>query len=95
LTRPDEASSRNKNGRGHPAHRVLRQQEVHAPIPAIPELYGVARLPYGARHGICTDDASILGGHPAALITVGEAIGHLLSALDGVQGPANAARWLG
>jgi hypothetical protein len=51
--------------------------------PQSPELYGVARLPYGARHGICTDDASILGGHPAALITVGEAIGHLLSALDG------------
>ena len=47
--------------------------------PQSPELYGVARLPYGTRHGICTDDASIPGEHPAALIIVRGAIRHDLS----------------
>jgi hypothetical protein len=30
--------------------------------PQSPELHGVARLPYSVRHGIRTDDASVLGG---------------------------------
>jgi hypothetical protein len=35
--------------------------------PQAPKLHTIARLPYGARHGICTDDASVPGGHPSRL----------------------------
>jgi hypothetical protein len=44
--------------------------------PQAPKLHTIIRLPYGARHGTCTNDASVPTGHPAALITLAGAIGH-------------------
>lgn len=41
-----------------------------------PKLHTITCLPYGGRHGICTDDTSVPGGHPAVLITLVGAIGH-------------------